>query len=140
MARACGTSAHVAHAGREGEAPPLTLSCALGTPEASLRKQDAVTVGWRSPPCALCARLCRHQVCRVPILFARSGREPAPCTLCPGSWPPVLGAGPCGPPGVPAGAVLEGQCHRQGLLRKTRSRTRPSVPECLLNCLGHLES
>lgn len=67
-------------------------------------------------------------------------RCPVPRAPCPGSWSPVHGAGPCGPPGVPAGAVLEGQCHRQGLVRKTRSRTRPSGPECLLNCLGHLES
>lgn len=58
MARACSTRAHVVHAGREGEAPPLTLSCALGTPEASLGKQDAATVGVAPLPRGAAVALC----------------------------------------------------------------------------------
>lgn len=125
---------------------PVTLRCALGTPRNQPQKaRHCDSWGGVSPPRGAAVALCAQRPASASTrrAGAQSRLRGVAVSWCPApraraAGPAVHSAGPRGPPGVLAGAVLEG--HRQGRARKARSRTRPSVPECLLSCLCHLES
>ena len=104
-----------------GRAGPLylTLSCALGTPRSRPQKARCHNSRGRRLPSVWVAWPCAPSALPPPAPGVQGSELVCTEQLCArGAGPAVHSAGPRGPPGVPAGAVLEGQCPGQGLIRK----------------------